>query len=615
MLLTPAEIVKKTRRLQQRHQPTEARWQDVRAARNGDLDQVFPDAFSEDWPKPVIANFIDTVARDLAEILAPLPSFNCSSATMASDKARRFADRRTKIAQNYLVHSRLAMQMQYAADHYFTYGAAVFYIEPDYEARLPRIVSEEPLGGYPEWDRWGRLRSYAKRFYSDSDQLCEMFPEADGYIRKAADKTKIPGVHPVEIIRYCDKDQISLILVGSTVSIPLVQVANRLGETPVVIVQKPGLDFRTPKGNFDDVVWVQIARDVLAKLHLEATTKAVQAPLAMPHDVQEINTGPDAILRTANPQQIRRVGLEMSPAAFTESQALLEEMRQGTRYPAARTGGVDGSIVTGRGVQALMGGFDTQIKAGQVAFQQSFVDMMRLCFTMDEKLWPNRDKAIRGAAAGTPYDFTYRPARDINGDYMCEVSYGFASGLDPNRAVVMLLQLRAEKVFSRDYFARQLPFDININEEFTKVDVEESREALKQSIYGYVQAIPALAQSGQDPSEAVHRMTMIVKGLQAGKAIEDVVQQAFAPRPVQPPPGVGEVPGGGGGNPGDGGGPGMGGGGTTGGLTDSGLMRGVAPGQAGEAPGGRPDLNVMLAGLSGNGQPQMSSFLMKRRRI
>jgi hypothetical protein len=170
----------------------------------------------------------------------------------------------------------------------------------------------------------------------------------------------------------------------------------------------------------------------------------------------------------------------------------------------------------------------------------------------------------------------------------------------------MLLQLRAEKIFSRDYFARQLPFDINISEEFIKVDVEEGRDALKQSIYGYVQSIPALAQTGQDPSEAVRRMTMIVKGLQKGQAIEDVVEEAFAPqRPAALPssptdemgqPGM-EEPGGPGG---------MMGGGPQGGLTESGLLRGVSPGQAGQAPGGRPDLNVMLAGLTGSGKPQMS---------
>jgi len=358
------------------------------------------------------------------------------------------------------------------------------------------------------------------------------------------------------------------------------------------------------KGQFDDVIYVQLARDMLAKLQLEATEKAVQAPLALPHDVQEISLGPDAILRTATPERMRRVGLEMSPAGLTLGEQLLRELHDGTRYPQARTGGDVGSIVTGRGVQALLGGFDTQVKAAQQAFKTCFTQAIRLCFRMDEKLWPNVQKQVRGHSAGVPYDFKYTPAKDISVDHTVEVTYGFASGMDPNRAVVMLLQLRAEKAISRDYFMRQLPFDLNVTEEKSKVDVEEVREGIKQGILAYVQAIPAMAQQGMDPSGAVQKLTLIAKGLQKGTPIEDVVSEAFAPQPLPVP-----------GQPTDQGGPESAGlGGPGGGLTESGLMRGVSPGQAGMAPGGRPDLSVMLSGLTNSGQPQMSAFTMRRRR-
>jgi hypothetical protein len=396
---------------------------------------------------------------------------------------------------------------------------------------------------------------------------------------------------------------VTLLLIGQE-PIPLINVDNILGETPVAISQRPWLDRMEIRGQFDDVVWVQLARDVLAKLQLEATEKAVQAPLALPHDVQEISSGPDAILRTATPEKIRRVGLEMSPAGFTQQEQLLREMHDGTRYPQARTGTDVGSIVTGRGVQALLGGFDTQIKAAQTAFRGCLTEAIRICFKMDEKVWTNAEKRVRGNASGVPYDLRYTPAKDISGDHTVEVTYGFAAGMDPNRAVVMLLQLRAEKAISRDYFMRQMPFDLNVVEEMSKVDMEETREAIKQGVFAYVQSIPAMAQQGMDPSEAVQKLTQIVKGLQKGKPIEEVVSEAFAPQQPPPPPadlgnnalaGAGE--------------------GAAGGLTESGLMRGVSPGQAGMAPGGRPDLNVMLAGLTGSGQPTMSAFTARRRRV
>lgn len=606
-MLDARKILDKTRRLQTRWNPTEKRWWDVLAARQGDITAIAPDLISEDFPKPIIANFIDTVARDLAEMVAPLPAFNCSSASMQSDAARKFADKRSKIVQHYVANSKIDNQMLWAADQYFTFGVAVAYVEPDFECKLPRVTFEDPMGGYPEFDRWGRLTSYTKRIYGEAEVVATMFPEYEAVINKSA-RDIGNGSDRVELIRYCDANQITLVFVGKE-PVTLMDTKNVLGEVPVTIAQRPWLTQDEIRGQFDDVVWVQLARDMLAKLQLEATEKAVQAPLALPNDVQEIGFGADAILRTATPEKIRRVGLEMSPAGWTQSEQLLREMHDGTRYPQARTGGDVGSIVTGRGVQALLGGFDTQIKAAQQAFRTCFMDAMRLCFKMDEKLWGGTQKQIRGHAAGVPYDLRYTPAKDISGDHTVEVTYGFAAGMDPNRAVVMLLQLRAEKAISRDYFMRQMPFDLNVLEEQSKVDVEEAREAMKQGIFAYVQSIPAMAQAGMDPAEPVQKLVAIVAGLQKGLSIEQVVSEAFAP---QPPPQPSEAAAGAPeGPPGTPGGPG----GPAGGLTESGLMRGVSPGQAGQAPGGRPDLSTMLAGVTSGGQPQMSAFTSRRRRV
>lgn len=612
MLRDAKDIVNNLRELQRRHAPRDARWDDVRAARNGDLSSVAPDLFNDDWSKPIVANFIDTVARDLAEMGAPLPSFNCSSATMQSDTARKFADKRTKILQNYIRQSKLERQMLSGADHFLTYAACILYIEPDFEEKIPRICVEDPVGGYADFDRWNRLRAYHKRWYCDAAVLADMFPEFSQAIYDTS-RNGMPGgpSSMVEVIRYCDPQQLSLVLISKEPRL-LVSSPNPLGETPVVVIRRPWLHDDAYKGQFDDAIWVQVARNALAVLNLEAVQKSVQSPIALPSDVQEFALGPDSIIRTATPEKAGRIKLEVPQGAFAESQLLMEEMRTGTRYPAARSGGVDANIITGRGVQALLGGFETQIRAMQSCLKDGFMEMDRICFKMDEVYWPNTSKTIRGQANGSPYEITYKPSKDIAGDHTSEVEYGFAAGMDPNRAVVMLLQLRGDKLISRDYFQRQLPFDLNVGEEQSKVDVEEMREAIKQGIAGYVQAIPALAQQGMDPSDPITKAAMLVKSIQKGDAIEDVVMAVFAPpKPPQQgapgmPPGVDQLAGAGG--PGPQPGPG-------GGLTASGRLEGVPAGQAGQAPGGRPDLSVMLAGLTGQGAPQMSSYVMKRRRI
>ena len=132
----------------------------------------------------------------------------------------------------------------------------------------------------------------------------------------------------------------------------------------VVVARRPSIDGEM-RGQFDDVLGIQLLRNRFALLAMEAAEKSVQSPIVLPSDVNELEMGGDAVIRTANPAGVRRVDLNIPPGAFTEQALLQQELRTGTRYPEGRTGNIDASIITGQGVQALMGGFDTQVKSAQ----------------------------------------------------------------------------------------------------------------------------------------------------------------------------------------------------------------------------------------------------------
>jgi hypothetical protein len=244
-------------------------------------------------------------------------------------------------------------------------------------------------------------------------------------------------------------------------------------------------------------------------------------------------------------------------------------------------------------------------------FAEAFVDLIRLCFQVEETLWPSFRKTIRGNDNGTPYEISYSPEKDIRGDYSVDVQYGLMAGLDPNRALVFGLQARGDRLISQDWLRRQLPFSLDASEEERKLDIEDMRQALRQAVAGYAQAIPVLAQNGQDPGEILSRLAQIIEGRQKGRPIEEVIQEAFAP--AEPPPGMVEptvdgtapVPGAPGEVP-------MPGGEDLEGLDATGRLRGVAPGQSGLPPGGRPDLNVLLAGLTARGDANLQSNISRR---
>jgi len=531
-LLTPKEVNAKLGRLQTKFASRDQRMRDVLSVRQGDLSKVYPSMFSEDYPKPLVANFIDVAARDLAEAMAPLPSFNCSAANMVSDAARKAADTRTRIANFYASLSELQLQMYEAADWYNTYGMMVGLVEMDYDSNNPRLRLLNPWGVYPEMDRFGRTISLTQVINIDSESLAAQYPEyADQILAK---NNYQQGSPYISMIRYHDADQ-DLIFLPERKNLTLARTPNPIGKCLAKVAVRPSLDGQA-RGQFDDVLSVQRARARFAVLQIQAAEKSIQAPIAIPQDVQELALGPDAIMRSSQPQNIRRVPLELPPGVFTESGVLERELRLGARYPESRSGNIDASVVTGRGVQALQAGFDTQIKAAQAQFARMFQELISVCFEADEKVFGGIPKTIKGSDDGTPYVLKYTPSRDIKGEYGVDVRYGIMSGMDPNRAIIALLQMRSDKLVSRDYVRREIPMDLNVTQEEQRVDIEEMRDSLRVAVAQYAQAIPALAAQGQDPSEIITRIAPVIQGRQKGQSLESTIEKAFTPEPPPPAP-------------------------------------------------------------------------------
>jgi len=185
-------------------------------------------------------------------------------------------------------------------------------------------------------------------------------------------------------------------------------------------------------------------------------------------------------------------------------------------------------IITGSGVQALLGGFDTQVKAGQQVLQELFEDVIGLCFEMDERLFGGLKK-ITGSQTGTPYEISYDSLKDINGDYTVQARYGLMAGLDPNRALIFALQALQANLASRDFVMRELPWSMNVSAEQEKIDVERMRDSLAGSLAATAQAIPNMAAQGQDPSDIINKMARVIELRRRGKDIEDAVLESFAP--------------------------------------------------------------------------------------
>lgn len=533
-MLSIDQIAARVDALKHRAAERDARAGDVLAVRQGRITEVYPDFFPEGVDANVVANFIDIVARDLSEVMAPLPAINCSAANQTSDRARSFADKRTRIAANYFNHSELQVQMYQGADFYITFGFVPFIIELDEEAKLPRIRVESPVGAYPEFDRYNRCTAFAKRYQIPMGELVAQFPEFSYEILgKEGYKQDLNVL--LDVVRYYDKDQ-SVVYLPNRDNMILSQARNLLGKMNVVVAKRPSIDGQA-RGQFDDVLGIQLLRNRFALLAMEAAEKSVQAPIVVPLDVQEFQFGGDAVIRSNSPQQVRRVDINLPPGAFTEQEVLNRELRVGARYPEGRTGNIDASIITGQGVQALMGAFDTQVKSAQAVFASVLRDVISICFEADEVVF-NTSKTIRGVDAGSPYEITYLPSKDIKGDFSADVRYGMLAGLNPAQGLIFMLQALGAKLISKDLAMRELPFGVNVSQEIEKIEIEEMRNALVGSLQAYASAIPQIATQGGDPSDIIRKVSDVIKARQKGVAIEEAVAGVFAPAPQVPPAGA-----------------------------------------------------------------------------
>lgn len=604
MALTIDRVAQKVESLRRAAADRDQRQRDVHDVRSGDVESVMPGAMPDAWPKPIVANMIDTSARDIAEVMGAMPSINCASGVITTDKAKRSSSKRTKIANAYVQHSKLHSGHQITfCDYYNTYGMALYVVEPDFEDMTPRIRVENPMGVYPELDLYGRIRSYTKVWREEAIHLVAKFP----HLLRVLQSNEVGGQEvgwaerEIEVVKYCDSDQITMYLPNHGNQV-VDMMDNPMGKVYVSIARRPGFDMEV-RGAFDDAIWVQLAKARMALLALESTEKSVRAPLAVPRDVQKMTFGDDAIIRTDNPEGVRRVGIDAPEYAFREGSLLDMEARQAMRSPEVRSGNIDASIITGRGVQALMGGFNTVITTGQSVIAQALRKALELCFEMDEKLWPDEKKTVSGVVQGTPFEESYVPRKDIGGNTTVDVTYGFAAGQDPARAIVALLQLRGDQLVSRDFVQRQLPMDLDVVQLQTQIDNEQFTDALKQGIMAYMQSILPMAQQGMvDPVDALTKMGKLIEEREKGTPVHDAVLKVFKPKEqpaaaTQDP--LAAILGGGG--PQAPGGPGGGPQGST------------APGGAGNPQGF--DMLSLLSGLTGKGEATMSSRTQRQTGI
>ncbi|WP_123788296.1 hypothetical protein [Phytoactinopolyspora halophila] len=553
------------------------------------MEEVMPGVFPKNWPHPITANVLETASRDFAEMLGSLPQVSCQPTKFTSHRAKKSADVRTKIALGYIEDSRLQPQMYSGADSFFFYGAMAFIVDPDFDIMKPTIRVTSTANCYYLRNFKGDVAAFYQRWYETIDWLVAKFPEHKHKIKNQdAFHFGEHGSTMLEVVKYYGPQSCKILLPDRNLVIR--DSPNPLNKTNVYIAERYRWDGEQ-RGQFDDVAWTQMAKARTALYGMEASDQALNAPWALPEDVTTVSLGPRSVMRSREPEKIGRVPINMPPEAYSQQEFLAGQERMGARYPEGMTGNLDASVITGQGVNALLSQANLQVKVAQELVAIALQDAIAHAFEMDEVFWPDSQKTTEGATEGARFAVRYTPAKDIKGDYSVSATYGFASGLDPNRALVFMLQLRADGNLSKDTLMRHMGhlFGVGAQEELERVDAEELEAALKQGLFQLASSIgnPEMAGMGVDPRSVVRQMAHVIEQREKGKPLHDAILEALDLPDEELNPQAPQQ-----GSPGG----------------DEELIPGMPP------QGGSPDLNMIMAGLTPGGNPNLQSTVSRQQR-
>lgn len=523
---------------------------DLQYAMLGQWHRAYPSHFRNPSDRPMIHNALAVAAYDLAEMLAALPTFSVPVES-ESDLAQKRADKKARVlTQGYFRDWRWELKMLQTSLWYLTYGYVPVCLWPYARGRgryakpgpyadpvdpmgyLPGPVlgfGEQPVDGFVWWTR-------------PAADFARVFPEA---------KSKLVRYHPltgmsepmsegeeVTLARYHGRDEITLLLPDQGVILNRISLPADLEHPTLVQAMRPSVKLEEPQSPFEQLVGVLLAQARLAALVLRYAERQVHAPIEVDEET-EWNEGPDALIRRARgAAPAQKVGLNMPADVWRELDIYERQIRLGSRRPASRDGESPVSYATGKGIDALASGLDSQLKANQTIFGEFLQDLAAAAMCLDEALYPNEERPIGGLKE------TYVASRDIAGRYTVEANYGLLMGINPSYATVMLSQLIAAGLLSRKTAMTQLPVIASLSKEYERLREEKGEDTLlaflqQAALQGDQSAMEGLSQMAPDSP-----IVKIVAAMQA-KAAEQAQQEqaaAGAEQGALPAPGAGPAP-------------------------------------------------------------------------
>lgn len=429
--------------------------------------------------EPVVMNLAETVLRDVARLSAEVEPITRCRSRSDEDTAQKNAWVREAVADTYWAENR-DISVQSLAMDLAASGALFLPAWIDKRSEYPQFMRVDPMYCFP--DNFGGkiqdLLTIEKMKYRVADRKFDL-PDPD-----AKDDDE------VEILTLYDNKKVGRWVLTTRGGKPnkdgihLVRAwEHKIDCVPVAFRKLPSYDgaFR---GIFDQLSGSLRKKNEAVKLMLQDLAQRVYAPWEVKNIMNpDAAPSPKTIYKhnpSAQESFMRRVDpAEASGQVFALVDFMDTEQRGQIGYPRSRQGEVSQSIASGSFVSSTQGQLSSIVLEIQKLIGGARSDLNEILYALDEQHKDETKPLIRAVDGKN----TYKPTKDIRGQYQNQVVYGAGAGLDRLNTDTRINQHLSLGLISRKTARMQgTEYLDNLAQEEAEIEKETVKSALLQRI-------------------------------------------------------------------------------------------------------------------------------------
>ncbi len=440
----------------------------------GNLPKEYDKLFPKNTPKHLV-QVIPLAWDDLATQVGRLPDLRGEPVDLSARELKA-AGKLEKIGFSYLTNAKPTGKI-FMKDlaWWLQLGRTVAIVTPDFEKKRPRMEIRDARTCYPG------VAEMVNNTIVELDDLIFKYTmtHQEAVSRGLADPlrkdergmldrgTQGKG-DDVEILEFIDK-KVWLIVASNG---KMQTATHDLGVVPGWVFQSFSPNARAGKSRFKDQIGLMVAMSRLITAKVAFADRLVHPILWVKGHEANIEVGPYSIQKLGPQGEMGQINPPTMLQVDQDIQMLNSFSRILNRNPEVRQGEIaaKGSYTSAKTLEQLSEAIDTVVGADWDILAPGLERLLAICYEMDMKLWPDKEKTISGFMRGKRFVETYIPSEDIGERRRIRVDYGF--GVGGYQGFLMHLQAKDAGTMSLRRAMEAMPGVTDVNEEMRTIELE-----------------------------------------------------------------------------------------------------------------------------------------------